>query len=181
MSAAILLAGKPQASIAQTKIAVVHVKTVMDKYHLRKKMVDDINLYAESKNRSLDSRKATYQQMTSEMVVLDKRVNNPTLIEKERIIARKQLVELSAARDAKASEISDLTRRAEQEILQRRQKLEAELSADIKNAVAVVSNAKGVDIALDNSFLPNTTFKSVLYVSNNVTDLTSDVIAVLNK
>lgn len=177
---ATLLAGATQVS-AQERLVTVDVKRVTDNYYKKQQLVNEINASARQKSMSLDSRKATYQKLTSEMVKLDRLMNDPSRSEKARAESRQKLVELSASRDATANEIADATRRAEQQIMQEKQNLENSLTRDIQLKVAEVAKAKGYDLAFDKSFLPSTSFKSILYASSKVPDITDEVIAALNQ
>ena len=90
-----------------------------------------------------------------------------------------KLQELAEARSLKANEIGDAERLASQKLFQARQKMEATLLGEIRAKVVEIVTAKGFDMVFDKSFLPKAS-KAILYTSPRVTDLTDEVVAMLN-
>lgn len=176
---AILCLGSSMLSAQSVSIAVVDMKVALEGFYKTKQQVDEINDLGQEKIRNIDERKASYQKMTSEMVDLDKIVRGSQFSDAKRQEAGKKLEELAQTRVAKANEINDAERRAQQELYDLRQKMEAGLMDEIKAVVVSVGTAKGFDMVFDKSFLPNAR-KNILYTSPKVTDLTAEVLEKLN-
>jgi len=161
------------------KIGVVDIEQALKAYYRTSQEVEKINQLGTDKIRNIDERKAAYEQMTSEMSVLDRSVRAPELSEEKREAAFAKLEELARNRNAKAEEIGDAERKANQELYELRQAMEVTLLAEIKVVVDQVAAAQGYDMIFDKSFLPKAS-KSILYTSNRVVDFTNEVIARLN-
>ena len=167
-------------AFAQTKIAVVDVKVAVDKYHKKGTLSEELNASALEKTSALNKLKASYQSMTAKMVGYDEAMNDLSLSNEVRGEAREKLVTKSAERDILAREIDSKSRKVQTELNSQRDAMESILAKDIKAMVMEVAAAKGFDLAFDKSYLPNSEYKSILYTSDNIVDLTEDVIARLN-
>ena len=77
-------------------------------------------------------------------------------------------------------DIQEAERRAQQEIIEARQKMEQTLVATIREIVDGICVSKGLDLVYDKSFLPKAN-KVILFTSDKVPDLTDGIIAELNK
>ena len=77
-------------------------------------------------------------------------------------------------------EIADDERKASQELLKARQEMEAALVADIRGVMEKLASSKSVDLIFDKSFLPKAN-KAIIFTSDNVTDLTDEIVGILNK
>lgn len=161
------------------KIAVVDMEAALKEYHRTAEEVEKINNLGEIKIRNIDERKAVYEKMTSDMVRLDRQATSKELSEEKKREAYGQLQEMARARNAKANEIGDAERAANQELFEARQKMEAMLLGEIKAAVQQIVAAKGYDMVFDKSFLPKAS-KSIVYISPRVPDVTDEVINRLN-
>ncbi len=174
----VAMIGAPVAS-AQVKLAVVDVEKALADFKKTQQEVDRINAYATEKRANIDNRNADYQALTSKMVKLDNTVRNEANPEAMRLEAQKELDGLAQARVAKAREIEDATRRADQELLLMRQDMEKMLMKEVNAVVDQIGQEEGVDMIFDKSFLPQSR-KNILFTSSKIIDLTDRVIAKLN-
>lgn len=168
-----------QASAQEIKIAVVDMQDALNRYYKTDIEVEKINAMADEKRKNIDERQAAYQQMTDKLTELDKTARDTLLSEEKRKDAMKQLQALAQERQAKAQEIQDAQRKASAEVMQARQEMESTLVGEIKEAVNALVDAQGHDLVFDKSFLPKAN-KAILYTSENVVDLTEEVVAALN-
>jgi Skp family chaperone for outer membrane proteins len=179
VSALVLFSSGFSASAQSLKIAVVDMQDALNRYYKTEIEVEKINEMADEKRKNIDERQAAYQQMTSQLTELDKTVRDTILDEKVRQDAMEKLQALAQERQAKGTEISDAQRKASSEVLQARQEMEATLVSEIKAAVDAIVEAQGHDLVFDKSFLPKAN-KAILYISDNVVDLTEEVVGALN-
>ncbi len=161
------------------KIAVVDMQKALNDFYKTEIEVKKINQQADEKRKNLDERQATYQQMTSQMTALDKKVRDTVLSDTIRKKAMEELQALAQERAAKAKEIGDAQRKASTELMQARSEMEATLVGEIKTTVNSIVEAQGLDLVFDKSFLPKAN-KVILYTSDKVKDLTAEVVASLN-
>lgn len=161
------------------RIAVVDMNAAMQTYYKKDIEIKAINSLGEEKIRNIDERKAAYAKMTSEMVDLDKKVRAVELSEESRRQAGIQLRELAQTRAAKAAEINDAERKAQQELMEARTEMEQRLLGEIRKAATDVVKGRGFDLVFDKSLFPKTS-KAILFTSPNVPDLTQEVIDRLN-
>lgn len=167
------------ASAQGIKIAVVDMQDALNRYYKTDIEVEKINSMADEKRKNIDERQAAYQQMTDKLTELDKTARDTLLSEDKRKDAMTQLQALVQERQAKAQEIADAQRKASAEVMQARQEMESTLVGEIKAAVNAIVEAQGHDLVFDKSFLPKAN-KAILYTSENVVDLTEEVVASLN-
>ncbi len=167
------------ASAQELKIAVVDMQEALNEYYKTDIEVEKINAMADEKRKNLDERQAAYQQMTSQMTELDKTVRDTLLAEDVRKDSMEKLQALAQERAVKGKEISDAQRKASSEVMQARTEMEGTLVKEIKEAVDAIVEAQGLDLVFDKSFLPKAN-KAILYTSDNVKDLTSEVLGALN-
>lgn len=177
-TAAILATGA-DATAQDLKIAVVDMQTALNDYYKTDIEVKKINELAEEKRKNLDERQAAYQQMTNQMAELDKTVRDTSLAENARKESMEKLQALAQERSAKGKEIADAQRKASSEVMEARQEMEATLVKEIKESVDAIVAAKGFDLVFDKSFLPKAN-KAILYTSDNVPDVTAEVVSTLN-
>lgn len=161
------------------KIAVVDMQDALDRYYKTEIEVGKINAMADEKRKNIDERQAAYQQMTEKAVELDKTARDTLLAEQKRKDAIEELQALMQEREAKAKEIQDAQRKASSEVMQARQEMEQTLIGEIKDSVNAIVEAEGHDLVFDKSFLPKAN-KAILYISENVVDLTEAVVSSLN-
>ena len=167
------------ASAQDLKIAVVDMQEALNKYYKTDIEVGKINTMAEEKRKSLDGYQAAYQQMTNKMTELDKTARDTLLDESVRKDALEQLQALAQERAVKGQEIGDAQRKASAEVMQARTEMEESLVAEIKGVLDAVVTAQGLDLVFDKSFLPKAN-KAIVHTSENVLDLTEEVISKLN-
>ncbi|MAS96408.1 MAG: hypothetical protein CMO55_24730 [Verrucomicrobiales bacterium] len=167
------------ASAQDLQIAVVDMQTALNDYYKTDIEVKKINELADEKRKNLDEREAAYQQMTSQMAELDKVVRDTSLAEEPRKEAMEKLQALAQERSAKGKEIADAQRKASAEVMKARSEMEATLVGEIKETVNTIVESQGLDLVFDKSFLPKAN-KAILYTSQNVKDLTAEVVSTLN-
>lgn len=167
------------ASAQGLKIAVVDMQDALNRYYKTEIEVEKINGMAEEKRKNIDERQAAYQMMTNQMTELDKTVRDTLLAENKRKEAMEKLQALAQERGQKGQEIQDAQRKASSEVMTARSEMEATLVGEIKDAVNAIVEAQGHDLVFDKSFLPKAN-KAILYTSENVVDLTEEVIGALN-
>ncbi|MDF1656843.1 MAG: OmpH family outer membrane protein [Verrucomicrobiales bacterium] len=167
------------ASAQGLKIAVVDMQDALNRYYKTEIEVEKINGMAEEKRKNIDERQAAYQMMTNQMTELDKTVRDTLLAEDKRKEAMEKLQALAQERGQKGQEIQDAQRKASSEVMTARSEMEATLVGEIKDAVNAIVEAQGHDLVFDKSFLPKAN-KAILYTSENVVDLTEEVIGALN-
>ena len=179
VSAILLSAFGLEASAQGLKIAVVDMQDALNRYYKTEIEVEKINGMAEEKRKNIDERQASYQMMTNQMTELDKTVRDTLLAEDKRKEAMEKLQALAQERANKGKEIADAQRKASSEVMTARSEMEATLVGEIKDAVNAIVEAQGHDLVFDKSFLPKAN-KAILYTSDNVVDLTEEVVGALN-
>jgi len=167
------------ASAQNLRIAVVDMQDALNRFYKTEIEVTKINEMADEKRKNIDERQAAYQQMTNQLAELDKTARDTLHAESIRQEAVEKLQVLVQERQAKANEIADAQRKASAEVMQARTEMEATLVSEIKASVDAIVEAQGHDLVFDKSFLPKAN-KAILYISDNVVDLTEEVVAALN-
>jgi len=167
-------------SNAQAKIGVVDMQEALNQYYKTAIEVEKINGLAKEKRANLDERTADFQALTKKMAELDAVVRDTSLAEAKRQEALAEMQRVGQERQTKAKEISDAQRKYQGEVLQARQAMEVTLVEEIRSILDGFAKAGGFELVHDKSFLPKAN-KAVVYVSENVPDLTSDLVATLNK
>ncbi|MEM6915216.1 MAG: OmpH family outer membrane protein [Verrucomicrobiota bacterium] len=177
---ALLLAGFGMQATAQgLNIAVVDMQDALNRYYKTEIEVEKINSMAEEKRKNIDERQAAYQMMTNQMTELDKTVRDTIIAEEKRKEAMEKLQALAQERANKGKEIADAQRKAQAEVMTARSEMESTLVGEIKDTVNAIVEAQGHDLVFDKSFLPKAN-KAILYTSDNVVDLTEEVVSALN-
>lgn len=165
---------------AQQRIAVVDVKKVVDNYDEKIKLQNELTASSLTFGRDLDNKKAEYIKMTGEMGKLDASMNDLSLSASARSTARVELVKLSEKRELLARDINSAERRAQTELNDQKKAMEVILAREVKVAMDAVAKKEGFDLVFDKSYLPHSDYKSILYVSENVPDLSAKVSAQMN-
>lgn len=179
LALALPVLAQSSASGQELKIAVIDMQEALNQFYKTEIQVQQINDLADEKRKNLDERQAAYQQMNNKMAELDAVYKDTALAESKRKEALEQLQALFQERQAKGKEISDAQRKASAEVMTARQEMEATLVDEIKKTVDTIVQAQGLDLVFDKSFLPKAN-KAILYTSENVKDLTAEVISTLN-
>ena len=162
------------------KIAVVDMQQALTDYNRTKKEVDAINEFGEAKNKGLDEKKADLKKITDQMLDLQKIAAETANGEDKRKKAAEDFQKLARERNAKLKEIADDERKLAEEILKMRQEMEATLVEDIRKVMTNMAQTQGIDLIFDKSFLPKAN-KAIIFLSDNVTDLTKAIVDELNK
>lgn len=163
----------------EVKIAVVDMQDALNQYYKTEIQVKQINDLADEKRKNIDERLASYQQMTSKMAELDVIYKDTALAEGKRKDALEKMQAIFQERTAKAKEIEEAQRKASAEVMSARQEMESTLVDEIKSTVETIVKAQGFDLVFDKSFLPKAN-KAILFTSENVKDLTAEVVSTLN-
>lgn len=164
---------------ASIHIGLVDMQQALNDFYKTAIEVQKINSLADEQRQNLDERQAAYQQMTSQMEELRKKVEDTSLSQEIREQALEELQALGQERQIKAQEINDAQRKAATMIAEARQEMESTLVSEINGVVTSICEAQGLDLVFDKSFLPKAN-KAILYTSPNVKELTAEVIAQLN-
>ncbi|MCB1062592.1 MAG: OmpH family outer membrane protein [Verrucomicrobiae bacterium] len=161
-------------------IGVVDMQECLNQYYKTKIEVEGVNAIAKEKQKEIDSKRGDYEALTTRAASLDEKARDTSLSAEQRQAAFNELQGIMQERMAKGREISEAERRAQQEIIEARQKMEQTLVASIRELVNAKSAAKGLDLVYDKSFLPKAN-KVILFTSEKVPDITAEIIAELNK
>ncbi|MBL9151516.1 MAG: OmpH family outer membrane protein [Verrucomicrobiales bacterium] len=182
LSLGLLLGGasSQMASAQGINIGVVDMQECLNQFYKTKLEVEQVNAIAKEKQTEIDAKRADYEALTKKLTDLDKRARDTALGNEQRQAAVNELQAIMQERMAKGREIDEAQRRAQQEIVDARQKMEQTLVADIRVVVDAQAAASGLDLVFDKSFLPKAN-KVILVTSAKVPDLTGSIIAELNK
>lgn len=182
LSLGLLLGGasSQMASAQGINIGVVDMQECLNQFYKTKLEVEQVNAIAKEKQTEIDAKRADYEALTKKLTDLDKRARDTALGNEQRQAAVNELQAIMQERMAKGREIDEAQRRAQQEIVDARQKMEQTLVADIRVVVDAQAAASGLDLVFDKSFLPKAN-KVILVTSAKVPDLTGNIIAELNK
>ena len=161
------------------KIAVVDMQKILNSYYKTEIEVEKINAQASGIRKSLDERQAALKALESKAVPLNKVYRDTSLANSKRDAAKKKISDIAKEHDAKVKEMVSAQRKASEEIVSARNEMESKLLGEIKAEAKSIVEAEGFDLVFDKSFLPKAN-KVILYASENVTDLTSDVVTSLN-
>ncbi len=161
-------------------IAVVDMQECLNQFYKTKEEVEAVNAIAKEKQGEIDAKRADYEALTKKAAGLDEKARDTAMSQEQRQAAFNELQQIMQERMAKGREIQEAERRAQQEIIEARQKMEQTLVATIREIVDGMSAAKGLDLVYDKSFLPKAN-KVILFTSDKVPDLTAEIIATLNK
>lgn len=167
------------ASAQGLKIGVIDMQKALNDYYKTAQKVEEVNNVAKAEKEEMDQRQADYQILTKKLADLDKKARDNSMSQEDRQTAYNELLEVAQERQAKAREISEVQKRAQQKILEARSKMEIDLVTEIKGVVEAMSAEGGFDLVIDKSFLPKAN-KVLVYTSENVPDLTADLIAKIN-
>lgn len=170
----------PAAKAQAINIGVIDMQECLNQYYKTKVEVEGVNVIAKEKQTELDAKRQDYEALTKKATDLDKKARDTAISQEQRQAAFNDLQGIMQERIAKGREIAEAERRAQQEIIDARQKMEQTLVASIRIVVEAQSKAQGLDLVFDKSFLPKAN-KVILFTSEKVTDLTAGIIAELNK
>ena len=180
ISVAVIGLSSTAASAQDIKIAVVDMQKALTDYYKTDLEVEKINSLGEEKTKNIDERKAALQQMGSQMADLEKTYRDTALGDGPRKEALEKLQALDKEARVKSKEINDASRKANEEITKARVAMEELLLGEIKDTVNTIVTAQGIDLVFDKSYLPKAGTKAIIFTSENVSDLTEEVIAALN-
>jgi outer membrane protein len=166
---------------ADLKVAVIDLSKAFDQYYKTKDAQSKLKEKQDGYQKEIQDLITNYQHMGDEEQALDKAANDPTLSAPARqdkgtaLNAKKQdMVNMGN----KIQEMKVERTREIQEELFRRHK---ELVDEISKVVSDYSGPQGFDLVIDRSSASAASGVSiVLYNSNKLTDITSDIIKILN-
>jgi outer membrane protein len=167
---------------ADLKIAVIDLSKAFDDYYVTKDAQAKLKVKQDGYQKDIQDLINNYQHMGEEAQALDKAANDPTLSQAARqdkataLTQKKQdLVNLGN----KIQEMKVERTREIQEELFRRHK---EIVDQISKVVSDYSGPQGYDLVIDKSSASAASGVSiVLYSSPKLTDITTDIITLLNK
>ncbi|MCE0522809.1 MAG: OmpH family outer membrane protein [Methylacidiphilales bacterium] len=167
---------------ADLKVAVVDLGKAFDAYYVTKEAQDKLKQKQDTYQKEIDGLKADYQRMGEEAQALDKAANDPTLSEAAR-------QDKATALNAKKQDLQTMQGRLEETITERKGELQDELlrrHKEILQTIAKVvsdySGPQGYDLVIDKSSISAASgFPIFLYASSKMTDITPDIITLLNK
>jgi len=177
--------GGVQESISQDaaapalRIAVVDMQETLNRYYRTEVEIEKINEIADEKSRSLDERQAAFQEDGNRGLELQRTMSDTSLAEAVRREAAEKLQVFARERQVRAAEIAAAQRKSAAELSQARSEIEATLVSEIRSALNEIAASRGYDLVFDKSFLPKAS-KSIIRVSEEVPDLTEDLVAALN-
>jgi len=177
---ATVITGVSVASAQDVKLGVVDMQECLNKYYKTKIKVKDVEGQARSSRAKLDERIADFKRIQVRLGELDKKRTDRALSQEQRNGAAAEMQQLVQEGRAKEKELQDAQRKAQGELLAARQQMEKSLVDEVRIVVTEVSKKAGLDMVIDESFLPRGN-KVLVVVTEKVPNLTEDVIAALNK
>ena len=167
---------------ADLKIAVVDLSKAFEAYYKTKDAQAHLKEKQDAYQKEIQDLITDYSNMGQEADALNKQVNDPTLSAQARADKQKAL-------DAKKQDLMNLgnkiqemkverTREIQDEMLRRHKEIVDEISAVVNG----YSGPQGYDLVIDKSNQSAASGVSlVLYSSSKLTDITDDIIKLLNK
>jgi outer membrane protein len=167
---------------ADLKIAVIDLNKAFDAYYVTKEAQAKLKEKQDTYQKEIDGLKADYQRTGEEADALKRAADDPTLSAQAR-------QDKATALKEKAQDLSTMGSKLEETITERKGELQDELIRrhkeildDITKIVTNYSGPQGYDLVIDKSALSAASGVSVvLYNSSKLTDITPDVITLLNK
>lgn len=167
------------ASAQDLRIAVVDMQETLNRYHRTEIEVGKINEIADEKRRALEERETAFQEEGNQGLELQRTMSDSSLAEAVRREAAEKFQVFARERQVRSVEIADAQRKSAAELAQARVEIEATLVSEIRSALDEIAESRGYDLVFDKSFLPKAS-KSILRLSDQVPDLTEDLVAALN-
>lgn len=178
----LLLLAPVSLASADLKVAVIDLSQAFDKYYktgdAQKKLKEKQDTY----QKELQDKITVYQHMGEEAQALDKAVNDPTLSD----AARK---DKATALNAKKQDLVTMGNQIQEDKQERTREIQEELLRqhklivdEISKVITDYSGPQGYDLVIDKSSASAASGVSlILYSSSKLTDITPDVIGLLNK
>jgi outer membrane protein len=167
---------------ADLKIAVVDLSKAFDSYYVTKDAQAKLKVKQDGYQKDIQDLINNYQHMGEEAQALDKAANDPTLSDAARKdkgtalqVKKQDLVNLGN----KIQEMKvERTREIQEELIRRHK----EIVDQISKVISDYSGPQGYDLVIDKSSSSAASGVSiVLYSSSKLTDVTTDIINILNK
>jgi outer membrane protein len=167
---------------ADLKIAVVDLSKAFDAYYVTKDAQNKLKEKQDGYQKELQGLMTDYQHMGEEAEALDKAANDPTLS-----VAARQ--DKSTALTAKKQDLLNLQNKIQEMRTERGRELQdevlrrhKEIVDEISKVITDYSGPQGYDLVIDKSTTSAGTGVSlILYNSSKLIDITSEIIALLNK
>ena len=167
---------------ADLKVAVIDLGKAFDGYYKTKEAQGKLKEKQDTYQKEINELSADYEHIGQEAQALDNAVKDPTLSQAARDDKAKAL-------DIKKKDLATLGGKIQERITERKGEMQEELIRrhkelvdEISKVVIDYSGPQGYDLVIDKSSASAGTGVSiVLYNSNKLTDITSDIIAILNK
>jgi outer membrane protein len=155
---------------ADLKVAVIDLSKAFDQYYKTKDAQSKLKEKQDGYQKEIQDLITNYQHMGDEEQALDKAANDPTLSAPAR-------QDKGTALNAKKQDMVNMGNKIQEELFRRHK----ELVDEISKVVSDYSGPQGFDLVIDRSSASAASGVSiVLYNSNKLTDITSDIIKILN-
>jgi outer membrane protein len=165
---------------ADLKVAVIDLSKAFDSYYKTKDAQAKITDKQQTYTKEIQGYITDYQHMGEEADALNKGANDPTLAQPAREDKAKALVQKKQDLIALGNKIQEMkverSREIQEEILRRH----TEIVDEITKIVTDYAGTQGYDLVLDRS-RSNIGISTILYNSNKLIDITSDIVTRLNK
>jgi len=158
-------------TVARTRIAVIDMQSVLNKYKRTHIEVGTINLQAEKREEGSNRLERELTRIIEETKLQEKKPENA--------IQQSRLSALHLKRTTKQNEIESYETVTSQLLLNSRNEMEKILLTDIAAAVQQVAEFR-FDLVFDKSYLPKAN-KLIVYQSQGVVEISSDVLQILNQ
>jgi Skp family chaperone for outer membrane proteins len=180
--AGLMLLAPVSVASADLKVAVVDLGKAFDAYYKTKDASVRLQKMYSDYQKELQGLAADYEHMAEEMQVLDKAANDPALSD----AARK---DKTAAWNAKKQDLFNLQQKfqerkneRENEFAEAKRHVHQDIVGEISKVISDYSGPQGYDMVIDESSVSASSGASlILYNSNKLTDITADIITILNK
>ena|ERR1700677_5383194 len=167
---------------ADLKIAVVDLSKAFDAYYKTKDAQSHLREKQDGYQKEVQDLITDYQNMGTEATALDKQTKDPTLTQATRDDKQKAL-------DAKKQDLVNLGNKIQETKVERSREIQDELLRrhkeivdEISGVINSYSGPQGYDLVIDKSSASAASGVSiVLYNSSKLTDITDDIIKLLNK
>jgi Skp family chaperone for outer membrane proteins len=166
---------------ADLKIATIDLGKAFDQYYKTKEIQSHLREKQEEAQKELQDQVADYQRISDEVSTLDKESKDPTLApeaQKEKARARDQR---GADLQAKGRAIEEFKTERTNELKDELVRRHKEVVDEITKVINDYSGPQGFDLVLDKSSASVTSgVPFVLYNSPKLTDITPDIVKLLN-
>ena len=167
---------------ADLKVAVIDLSKAFDSYYKTQDAQKKLKEKQETYTKEIQGYITDYQHMGEEADALNKGANDPTLAPAARDEKTKALQQKKQDLIALGNKIQEMKTERTREIQEELFRRHKEIVTEISKIVTDYSGPQGYDLVIDKSSQSAASGVSiVLYSSNKLIDITSDVVTLLNK